>query len=249
MIVHGADHEPDLCSDTCRVGLIGLGIMGKSMSKNLVKAGYHLTVFNTSPPPIEELAAPGAGKARSSKEVAERSDVIITMLPDGPDVEKAVLGPAGVLEGMKNGSTWVDMSSISPVVARKVAAEVEKNGGRALDVPVSGGETGAIEGTLAVMFGRSREVLEECLPILKVIGKSVTLVGGTGTGRVTKLANQIIVAINIEALAEALVFATKAGVDPVVLVGAIREGLAGSRVMETKAKMIVDRNFRPGFQD
>lgn len=222
--------------------------MGKPMSKNLLKAGYHLTVFNTSPSPIEELAGLGAERAGSSKEVAEQSDIVITMLPDGPDVEKAVLGPGGVLEGLKKGSTWVDMSSISPVVARKVAAEVEKKGGKALDAPVSGGETGAVEGTLAVMVGGRQDVFEECLPVLKVMGKNVTLVGGTGAGQVAKLANQIVVAINIEGLSEALVFATKAGVDPEVLVEAIRGGLAGSKVMEIKAKMIIDRNFKPGFR-
>jgi 2-hydroxy-3-oxopropionate reductase len=170
------------------------------------------------------------------------------MLPDGPEVEKAVLGPEGVLMGLRKGSILVDMSSISPMVAKKVAAEVERIGCKVLDAPVSGGETGAIQATLAIMVGGKKEVFETCLPLLKVMGRTVTLVGEAGAGQVAKLANQIVVAINIEALSEALVFATKAGVDPEVLFQAIRGGLAGSTVMETKAPKIINRDFKPGFR-
>lgn len=230
------------------VGFIGLGIMGRPMAKNLVKSGYQLTVYDIDPKPIDELVGLGAEGKDSSREVAEKSDIVITMLPDGPDVEQAVLGPNGVLEGLKKGSIVIDMSSISPIIAKKVATEVEKKGGEMLDAPVSGGEPGAIQGTLAIMVGGKRDVFNKCLPILNAMGKSVTLVGSTGAGQTAKLANQIVVAINIAALSEALVFAAKSGVDPEVLVQAIRGGLAGSTVMEAKAPMIMDRNFKPGFK-
>lgn len=222
--------------------------MGRPMSKNLLKAGYHLVVYDVAPGPVEELVGLGAEKAGSSKEVSQKSDVVITMLPDGPDVEKAVLGPGGVLEGLKRDATVVDMSSISPITAKKVATEVERRGGRMLDAPVSGGEIGAVQATLAIMVGGRKDVFDACLPLLKTMGKTVTLVGESGAGQVAKLANQIVVAINIEALSEALVFGTKAGVDPEILFQAIRGGLAGSTVMENKAPMIIDRNFKPGFR-
>lgn len=230
------------------VGFIGLGIMGKPMAKNLLKAGYHLAVYNRSAKSVDELVALGAEKMSSSKEVAENSDVIITMLPDGPDVEQAILGPAGVLEGLRKGAIVIDMSSISPLVAEKVAAEVEKKGGEILDAPVSGGESGAVQGTLAIIVGGKHEVFNKCLPILSVMGKNVTLVGSAGAGQIAKLANQIVVAINIAGLSEALVFAAKSGIDPEILVRAIRGGLAGSAVMESKGPMIMSRNFEPGFR-
>jgi len=231
-----------------KIGFVGLGIMGKPMSKNLMKAGYSLVVYDVRPEPLEELVSLGAEKAGSSKEVARKNDVIITMLPDGPNVEQAILGPNGVMEGLRPGSTVIDMSSISPIVARKIAAEVEKKGGEMLDAPVSGGELGAIQGTLAIMVGGKEEVFNAHLPILKTMGKTVTLVGGSGAGQIAKLANQIVVGINIEALSEALVFGMKAGVDPELLFQAIRGGLAGSAVMEAKAPMIMDRNFKAGFR-
>lgn len=231
-----------------KIGFVGLGIMGKPMSKNLMKAGYSLVVYDVRPEPLEELVSLGAEKAGSSKEVARKNDVIITMLPDGPNVEQAILGPNGVMEGLRPGSTVIDMSSISPIVARKIAAEVEKKGGEMLDAPVSGGELGAIQGTLAIMVGGKEEVFNAHLPILKTMGKTVTLVGGSGAGQIAKLANQIVVGINIEALSEALVFGMKAGVDPELLFQAIRGGLAGSAVMEAKAPMIMDRDFKAGFR-
>jgi len=222
--------------------------MGKPMSKNLIKAGYRLIVYDVNPKPVDELVGLGAERASSSREVAQKSDVIITMLPDGPDVEQAVLGPKGVLEGLGKGAIVIDMSSISPIVAKAVAAEVEKKGGEMLDAPVSGGEPGAVQGTLAIMVGGKEAVFDRCLPLLQAMGKSVTRVGGAGAGQVAKLANQIVVALNIEALPEAFVFAAKAWVDPEVLIQAIRGGLAGSTAMETKAPMIMDRNFKPGFR-
>jgi 2-hydroxy-3-oxopropionate reductase len=230
------------------VGFIGLGIMGKPMAKNLLKACYHLAVYNRSAKSVDELVALGAERMSSSKQVAENSDVIITMLPDGPDVEQAILGPAGVLEGLRKGAVVIDMSSISPLVAEKVAAEVEKKGGEMLDAPVSGGESGAIQGTLAIMVGGKRDVYNKCLPTLSAMGKNITLVGGAGAGQIAKLANQIVVAINIAGLSEALVFAAKLGIDPEILIRAIRGGLAGSAIMENKVPLIISRNFTPGFR-
>jgi len=233
---------------TQRIGFIGLGIMGNPMSKNLLKAGYHLIVNDVDPRPVKELVGLGAQTMDSSRKVAENSDLIITMLTDGPQVEQVILGQDGVLNGLKKGTIVIDMSSISPIVARKVAAEVEKGGGEMLDAPVSGGEPGAIQGTLAIMVGGKESVFNECLPLLKAMGRSITLVGGSGAGQIAKLANQMVVAINIAAVSEALVFAMKAGVDPETLVQAIRGGLAGSTVLEAKAPMMMDRNFKPGFR-
>ena len=234
--------------DKQTIGFIGLGIMGKPMAKNLLKAGYPLAVYNRSPGPIEEIVALGAERTSSPKEVARKSRVIITMLPDGPDLEQVVLGPGGVLEGLTKGSIVIDMSSISPLIARKVAEEVERKGGEMLDAPVSGGQTGAVQGTLAIMVGGKQDVFNKCVPILNAMGKTVTLVGTVGAGQTAKLANQMVVAINIAALSEALIFAVKFGVDPEVLIRAIRGGLAGSNVMDAKAPMIVARDFRAGFR-
>ncbi len=230
------------------IGFIGLGIMGKPMALNLMKAGYHLCIFNRSPKPIEELVKMGAESMNSPKEVAMESKVVITMLPDGPDVERVVLGPNGVLEGTRQGSILVDMSSTAPATALKIASEVEKKGGNMLDAPVSGGETGAVQGTLAIMVGGKADVYDKCLPLFEAMGESITLVGGRGAGQVAKLANQIIVAINITALSEGLVLAYKSGVDPELLIRAIRGGLAGSAVMEAKASKIINRDFKPGFR-
>ena len=231
-----------------KIGFIGLGIMGKPMSKNLLKAGYPLTVHNRSPIPVNELTALGASKAESPKETAQKSDVIITMLPDSPDVEKVILGENGVLEGAKSGIVIIDMSSIAPLVSKRIAIEVEKKGVEMLDAPVSGGENGAIQGTLAIMVGGKEEIFNKHLDILKVMGKSVVRVGDIGAGGFTKLANQIIVAINIAAISEALVLGEKAGLNPEFLYKAIREGLAGSNVLDSKINNILKRNFKPGFK-
>lgn len=231
-----------------KVGFIGLGIMGKPMAKNLIKAGFNLIVYDIRNEPVNELVMFGAERANSPKEVAERSDIIITMLPDGPDVEKVVCGPNGLIEGLKRGSIVIDMSSISPTIARKIAKEVEKRGGEMLDAPVSGSEPSAIEGTLAIMVGGKKEIFDKCLPLFNAMGKTITYVGESGAGQVTKLCNQIIVALNIIALSEAFVLAVKAGLKPEEVFQAIRGGLAGSVVMERKVPMIIRRNFNPGFK-
>lgn len=231
-----------------KIGFIGVGIMGKPMAKNLLNAGYQLIVHDINPVPVGELVKLGAGKADSPAEVAEKSDVVITMLPDSPDVEKVILGEGGVLEGIKTGSIIIDMSSISPIVSRRIAAEAKKKGVDMLDAPVSGGEIGAIKGTLAIMVGGNKSTLDECLDILNIMGKSITYVGESGAGQTVKLANQIIVAINIAAVGEALVLCKKAGVNPELLYNAIRGGLAGSTVLDRKVPMILNRNFKPGFK-
>lgn len=230
------------------IGFIGLGIMGKPMAKNLIKAGHKLVAYDIVAAAVEEVAAAGAARGVSSKDVASRTELIVTMLPDGPEVEQAVLGAEGVLEGARAGATVVDMSSISPLVSQKVAAECAARGVEFVDAPVSGGEPKAIDGTLAIMAGGKPEVFEKVAPVLRAMGSSVTLTGPVGAGNVTKLANQIIVACNIAAMGEALVLATKAGLDPEVVFNAIKGGLAGSTVLNAKAPMVMARNFKPGFR-
>jgi 2-hydroxy-3-oxopropionate reductase len=222
--------------------------MGKPMAKNLLKAGYSLTVYDVRAEPVEELVTDGASMAPSSREVAQVTDTIITMLPDSADSERAILGENGVLEGAKAGSIIIDMSSIAPLVSQKIAAEAAGKSVEMLDAPVSGGEPGAIAGTLAIMVGGKQDIFDQCLPILNSVGRSVVRVGDVGAGNFVKLANQIIVAANIEAVGEAFALAQKAGIDPELVFQAIRGGLAGSAVMEAKAPMIMDRNFNPGFR-
>ena len=231
-----------------KLGFIGLGIMGKPMAKNLIKAGYSLIVHDLNRASVEDLSKEGAQTATSSAEVAQQSEIIITMLPNSPDVELVVLGEKGVLGGAKSGMIIIDMSSIEPLVSQKIAAEAAKKGIEFLDAPVSGGEPGAVQGTLAIMVGGKEEVFTQCLPILEVMGKSVVRVGDIGAGGFAKLANQVIVALNIAAVSEAFVLGQKAGLDPEKLFQAIRGGLAGSHVMDAKIPMIVDRNFQPGFK-
>lgn len=231
-----------------KIGFIGLGIMGKPMARNLVKAGYSLTVYDVVGERMEELVTDKAKGASSSREVAAGSDKIITMLPDSADSEKAILGPGGVLEGARPGAIVIDMSSIAPLVSQRIARQCAAKGVEMLDAPVSGGEPGAISARLAIMVGGKQEVFDKCYDLLKTMGSNVVLTGSIGAGGVTKLANQIIVAANIEALSEALVLAQKAGVDPEKVFNAIRGGLAGSAVMEAKGPMMLDRNFRAGFR-
>ncbi len=231
-----------------KIGFIGLGIMGKPMSKNLVKAGYEVTVFDLNGAAVEELAAFGAKAAGSSREAAAGNDIVITMVPNSPQVKEVVLGPNGVLEGIRPGAVVVDMSSINPIASKEICAEVEKHGCEMIDAPVSGGEPKAIDGTLSVMCGGKKEVFDEVKDVLGVMGSSVTYCGGIGAGNTTKLANQIIVAVNIAALSEALMLGKKAGVDPESIYRAIRGGLAGSTVMDAKAPMMLDGNFKPGFR-
>ena len=230
------------------IGFIGLGIMGKPMAKNLLKAGHRLVVYDIVPAGADEVAAAGAARGSSPKEVAGQSELVITMVPDGPEVEQAVLGSNGVLEGAKKGTIVVDMSSISPMVAQKVGAKCEAQGVDFLDAPVSGGEPKAIDGTLAIMVGGRQEIFDKVEPILKSMGSTVVLTGAVGAGNVTKLANQIMVACNIAAMGEALVLATKAGLDPEVVFNAVKAGLAGSTVLNVKAPMVYSRNFKPGFR-
>ena len=231
-----------------KIGFIGLGIMGKPMAKNLLKAGYSLVVNDINPAPVKELVAAGAEAASSAKEVAQKTEVLITMLPNSPHVKAAVMGPNGVLEGAKPGMIIVDMSSIAPLAAKEVAAKAAEKGVEMLDAPVSGGEPKAIDGTLSIMVGGKKEIFEKCQGFLDKMGTSVVLCGDIGAGNMTKLANQIIVALNIAAMSEALVLGAKAGVDPETIFKAIRGGLAGSTVLEAKVPMVLGGNFKPGFR-
>jgi 2-hydroxy-3-oxopropionate reductase len=231
-----------------KIGFIGLGIMGKPMSLNLLKAGHELVVLDLAKDAVAEVVAAGAKAAATPREVAERTDLIITMLPNGPQVKEVVLGEHGVLEGARKGSVVVDMSSIAPLVSRELAARLAEKGVEMLDAPVSGGQPKAIDGTLSVMVGGPQAVFERCAPVLKAMAGSVVRTGDVGAGNVTKLANQVIVALNIAAMGEALVLATKAGVAPDLVYQAIRGGLAGSTVLDAKAPLVMDRKFNPGFR-
>ena len=222
--------------------------MGRPMTRNLLKAGHNVVAYDVVPALIEGAVADGAARAQSCSETASRAEIIITMLPDGPEVEQAVLGAGGVLEGAKPGTILVDMSSISPMVSQKVGAACAAMGVEFLDAPVSGGEPKAIDGTLAIMVGGSQAVFDKVLPVLQKMGSTVTLTGAVGAGNVTKLANQIMVACNIAAMSEALVLATKCGLDPEVVFNAVKGGLAGSTVLNAKAPMVIGRNFKPGFR-
>jgi len=230
------------------VGFIGLGIMGRPMAKNLMEAGYDLVVHNRSPEKAEELAGEGATAAGSPREVAEGCDVVITMLPDSPQVEEVLSGEGGVFEGVREGALIVDMSTISPVVTESLSARAKENGASLLDAPVSGGDVGAIEGTLSIMVGGSEEDFERAKPLFEVMGKTVTHVGPTGAGQVTKAANQIVVALTIEAVSEALVLGSKGGVSPEKILDVLGGGLAGNKVMEVKREKFLSHTFDPGFR-
>ena len=231
-----------------KIGFIGLGIMGKPMAKNLMNAGHFLVVHDIVESPVKELVSEGAEKASSSKEVAERCELILTMLPNSPHVKEAVLGEGGVIEGVKSGSILIDMSSIAPLVSKEISKELEKKGVTMLDAPVSGGEPKAVDGTLAFMVGGPEKTFNKVKDVLEIMGGSVTLVGEIGSGNTTKLANQVIVALNIAAMSEAMVLAKKAGVDPEKVYGAIRGGLAGSTVLDAKVPLALEGNFKPGFR-
>jgi 2-hydroxy-3-oxopropionate reductase len=231
-----------------RIGFIGLGIMGKPMSKNLIKAGYDLVVYNRSKSSVEELVELGAVAAASPKEVAEKTDVIITMLPNSPEVLEVCLGENGIIEGAKEGQVVIDMSSIDPLKSKEAYEALSTKGVDFLDAPVSGGEPKAIDGTISVMVGGKKEVFDKTYDIMKAMAGSVVYVGEIGAGNITKLANQIIVALNIAAMSEAFTLATKAGVDPELVYQAIRGGLAGSTVLDAKAPLVMARKFDPGFR-
>jgi 2-hydroxy-3-oxopropionate reductase len=230
------------------LGFVGLGIMGRPMLKNLLKAGHKVVAYGRTPAKLDACVADGAGRAASNREVGERADMIFTMLPDGPEVEEVVLGPNGILEGCKAGDLIIDMSSINPLISQKIAAACAKRGVGFVDAPVSGGEPKAIDGTLAIMVGASEDNFRKAEPYLKCMGSTVTLTGPVGAGNTTKLANQIMVACNIAAMGEALALATHCGLDPEVVFNAVKGGLAGSAVLNAKGPMLIARNFKPGFK-
>jgi 2-hydroxy-3-oxopropionate reductase len=230
------------------IGFIGLGIMGKPMVRNLMKDGHSITVFDVVATSIEEMVGDGAKAASSSREIAENNSLVITMVPDSADSEAAIMGPGGVLEGASSGSAVIDMSSIAPGSSQKIAAACEAAGVNFLDAPVSGGEPGAISGNLAIMVGGKKDTFDKYYGVLESMGGSIVLCGDYGAGNTTKLANQIIVAINIEAVAEALTLATKAGLDPNTVLEAIQGGLAGSNVLNAKGPMMISGDFTPGFR-
>ncbi|WP_367400834.1 2-hydroxy-3-oxopropionate reductase [Mitsuokella multacida] len=229
-----------------RIGFVGLGIMGKPMVRNLLKAGFSVTVYDIVADAVKALVAEGATGASSAKEVATDQDVVITMVPSGPIVRSLLNGDDGILAGVKAGTVIVDMSSVTPVESKEFAELAAAKGCAFLDAPVSGGEPGAVAGTLAIMVGGEEDVLDSVRDVFEAMGSSITLVGPTGSGSVTKLANQVIVNLNIAAVAEALILSTKAGADPKKVYEAIRGGLAGSTVLDAKAPMMFRRNFKPG---
>jgi 2-hydroxy-3-oxopropionate reductase len=231
-----------------RIGFIGLGIMGKPMAKNLLQAGHALVVSTHNADAARELAGLGASTARTPREIAEQVELVITMLPDSPHVEEVAVGADGIVDGAHPGLVYVDMSSIAPAAARSVAGALAQRGVAMLDAPVSGGEPKAVDGTLSIMVGGDRETFEELRDVLGVMGRSVVHVGGVGAGNTTKLANQVVVALNIAAVSEAFVLAEKAGVSPQAVFDAIRGGLAGSTVLEAKAPMMLEHRFEPGFR-
>ena len=230
------------------LGFVGLGIMGRPMMNNLLKAGHKVVAYTRSTGVLDACVAEGAQRAASNREVGEKADIIFTMLPDGPEVEQVVLGAGGILEGCKRGAMIVDLSSINPLVSQKIAAVCAASGVNFVDAPVSGGEPKAVEGTLAIMVGASEEAFAKAEPLLKCMGSSVTLTGPVGAGNTTKLANQIMVACNIAAMGEALSLATRCGLDPEVVLNAVKGGLAGSAVLNAKGPMLIARNFKPGFK-
>ena len=231
-----------------KIGMIGLGIMGKPMAKNIIKGGFtDLMVSDLNQAAVDEVVACGAKQA-TNKEIGETCDVVLTMLPNSPHVKAVMLGENGVASFMKAGQTFIDMSSINPVASKEIYAELEKKGIDMLDAPVSGGEPKAIDGSLSFMVGGKQEVFDKFKPLLDTMGGSVVRCGEVGAGNTTKLANQIIVACNIQALAEALTLAQKAGVDPELVFQAIKGGLAGSTVMNAKAPMMIEGNDKPGFK-
>ena len=230
------------------VGFVGLGIMGRPMLKNLLKAGHTVIAYGRNAKKLDACVADGAERGASNRNVGERASIIFTMLPDGPQVEEVVLGQDGILEGCKPGALIVDMSSINPLVSQKIAAACAAKSVDFMDAPVSGGEPKAIEGTLAIMAGGSEDNFRKAEPFLKCMGSSVTLTGAVGAGNVTKLANQLMVACNIAAMGEALALSTRCGLDPDVVVNAVKGGLAGSAVLNAKGPMLIARNFKPGFK-
>ena len=231
-----------------KIGFIGLGIMGKPMAKNLLGAGHEVLAYDIVAANVENVVAAGAKAASSAKEVAEQTGSVITMLPNSPHVKTVVCGENGVLEGAKPGTILIDMSSIAPLASQEIAKKCAEKGVKMIDAPVSGGEPKAIDGTLSIMVGGDKEVFESVRELLLTMGASAVYCGAIGAGNTTKLANQVIVALNIAAVAEAFTLAKKAGVDPQLVFDAIKGGLAGSTVMNAKAPMMLEGNFKPGFK-
>ncbi|KON29523.1 tartronate semialdehyde reductase [miscellaneous Crenarchaeota group archaeon SMTZ1-55] len=231
-----------------KIGFIGLGVMGNPMAKNLLKAGHHLIVYDIIKAKVEDLVQAGAEAAQNCRDAASRGDVIILMLPDSPEVEAVMRGEEGVLAGARPGALIIDMSSISPLVDIALEKKAREQNLRMIDAPVSGGEPGAIAGTLAIMVGGDEAAFAEAQEILHVMGKSVVRVGAIGAGQFTKLANQILVGVHLQAMSEALVFAQKAGLDVQKVYEAVRGGLAGSHVLDAKTPLVLKRNFAPGFR-
>lgn len=231
-----------------RIGFIGLGIMGRPMASRLLGAGYEVTVWNRTASKAEALVQAGARRGASPRDVAARSDVTITMVADTPDVRAVILGPEGVIEGVRPGAVVIDMSTISPVATREIAESLAARGASMLDAPVSGGEKGAIEGTLSIMVGGNPEVFDRVLPILRTLGRNIVYMGDHGAGQVTKACNQLVLSLTILGVAEALALARKAGVDPSRVRAALLGGFAQSRVLELHGQRMLDGQFEPGFR-
>ena len=230
------------------IGFIGLGIMGRPMARNLMKAGYSLVVHNRSRAAVEELTKEGAKAADSPQAVAAQTEIVITMLPDSPDVDLVYAGERGVFTGARKGMLLVDMSSISPVVARRLAREAEGKGAEMLDAPVSGGEVGAINAALSIMIGGKSAAVERAMPIFQALGKNIVHIGDAGAGQVAKAANQVVVGLTIAAVSEALVLSAKAGVDPAKVRQVLLGGFAQSRILDAHGQKMLERNFKPGFR-
>lgn len=233
---------------TVRIGFIGLGIMGRPMGLNLIKSAYPLSVYARRPDMMEALAHQGATACESPQEVASQSDVIITMVSDTPDVEHVILGEKGIIHGAQPDSVVIDMSTISPSATRRIAETLSKQGIQMLDAPVSGGEQGAIDGTLSIMVGGNEDIYQRILPIFEVLGKNIVHAGEHGAGQVTKACNQIVIAQTLVAITEAFILAKVSGVDPAKVRAALLGGFAGSRVLETHGQRILNHNFEPGFK-
>ena len=231
-----------------RIGFVGLGIMGKPMALNLIKAGYRLTVHSRGRLPVDEVVAAGAAEAWTPSQVAEQSDLVITMLPDSPDVEEVALGPEGLIDGARPGLIYVDMSTIAPAVAIGVAEVLGEKGVRCLDAPVSGGDVGAQQGTLSIMVGGDEETFEQVSPLFEILGQSAVLCGPNGAGQTVKACNQVLVAVTIAGVSEALVLGAKAGVDPAKIVQVLSGGLARCGVLENRGQRMVNGDFEPGFR-
>jgi len=231
-----------------KIGFIGVGIMGRHMASHLLEAGYQLVAYDVVPEALEFVASKGAEKGESCKDVAARSDLVISMVPDSPDVEKVALGEDGIIEAAREGLIYVDMSTIAPGVAIEVAEELGLNGVRCLDAPVSGGETGAMNAALSIMVGGPEDLFNEVKPIFEVMGKTIALCGGNGAGQTVKACNQIQVALNFVGMAEAFVLGAKAGVDPAIILQVLSGGYAQTRVMDVRGPRLVKGDFEPGFK-